>query len=276
LRLVSFVIDGQKKVGVVNDKTITEFTGVDSLKALLARTPIAEIEKTVSKGKQYALDAVALLPVIPDPDKIICIGLNYRAHQVESGFDVPKFPPVFTRFANSQVGCGQPLIVPKVSKAFDYEGELAVVIGRSGRYISVESASDYIAGYSCYNDGSLRDYQGHTSQFGPGKNFVGTGGFGPYLVTPDEAGDPDNMTLETRLNGEVVQRSPVSDLIFSISEVIAYCSQFTELVAGDVIVTGTPSGVGAYRKPALWMKAGDVAEVEISGVGVLRNPVVCE
>ena len=279
MRLASFVTDERQAVGVVADDIIIELEGVNSLKALLSNTTCnlqANVAEKAREGRKHPLDAVELLPVIPDPDKIICIGLNYRAHQVESGFEAPKYPPVFTRFANSQVGSRQPLVVPKVSQDFDYEGELAVVIGRRGRHIPVTAAAGYIAGYSCYNDGSLRDYQWHTSQFGPGKNFVATGGFGPWLVTPDEAEDPDDMTLVTRLNGRVVQQSPVSDLIFSIPEIIAYCSTFTELVPGDVIVTGTPSGVGAYHQPPLWMKDGDVVEVEISGVGILRNPVIAE
>ncbi|AUT62777.1 fumarylacetoacetate hydrolase family protein [Paraburkholderia terrae] len=279
MRLVSFIVDERQAVGVVADNIIIELEGAKSLKALLSNGTDAlqaTVEAKGREGHRYSLEEVTLLPVIPDPDKIICIGLNYRAHQVESGFEAPKYPPVFTRFANSQVGSLQPLVVPKVSEDFDYEGELAVVIGKRGRHIPVAAATDYIAGYSCYNDGSLRDYQWHTSQFGPGKNFVATGGFGPWLVTPDEAGDPDDMTLVTRLNGRVVQQSPVSDLIFSIPEIIAYCSTFTELVPGDVIVTGTPSGVGAYHQPPLWMKDGDMVEVEISGVGILRNPVIAE
>lgn len=278
MRFVSFLIGGREAVGVVNGDTVVEFAGVSSLKEFLAEMPGEAVRNALSKSEagRHALDQIDLLPVVPNPDKIICIGLNYRAHQVESGFNAPAFPPVFTRFANTQVGSGQAIVLPTVSAHFDYEGELAVVIGKRGRHISALDASAYIAGYSCYNDGSLRDFQMHTSQFGPGKNFVATGGFGPWLVTSDEAGDPNDMTLVTRLNGEVVQRSPVSDLIFSVAELIAYCSSFTELVPGDVIVTGTPSGVGAYHKPPLWMKAGDTVEVEISNVGTLRNSVIEE
>jgi 2-keto-4-pentenoate hydratase/2-oxohepta-3-ene-1,7-dioic acid hydratase in catechol pathway len=180
---------------------------------------------------------------------------------------------IFTRFANSQVGSGQPMIRPPESERFDYEGEMAVIIGKAGRRISRDTALTHVAGYACYNDGSIRDWQRHTSQFAPGKNFAATGGFGPWMVTTDEMPDVTKQTIATRLNGVEVQAAPISDLVFDVPALIAYCSTFTELVAGDVIVTGTTGGVGAYRVPPLWMKEGDVVEVEISGIGILRNPV---
>jgi 2-keto-4-pentenoate hydratase/2-oxohepta-3-ene-1,7-dioic acid hydratase in catechol pathway len=210
---------------------------------------------------------------VPDPEKIICIGLNYRSHILESGRDAPTKPVVFTRFANSQMGHEQPMIRPSVSEQLDFEGELAVVIGKRGRHLKRDAALEHVLGYSCYNDGSVRDWQRHTHQFAPGKNFASTGGFGPWIVTADEMGDVTKATLVTRLNGQEVQRTTIDDLLFDIPAIIEYCSTFTELAPGDVIATGTTGGVGAARKPPLWMKPGDVVEVEISGVGVLRNPV---
>jgi 2-keto-4-pentenoate hydratase/2-oxohepta-3-ene-1,7-dioic acid hydratase in catechol pathway len=225
---------------------------------------------------RHALDAVTFLPPIPDPDKIICVGLNYLTHILEGGREPPKQPTIFTRWANTQVGHGQPMVRPNASETLDFEGELAVVIGRTCRHVAPEDAASVIAGYSCYNDGSVRAWQRHSSQFGPGKNFPATGGFGPFLVTPDEAGDITRASLVTRLNGVEVQRATVDDLVFDVPKLVAYCSTFTQLEPGDVIITGTTGGVGAYREPPLWMKPGDVVEVEITGLGTLRNPVVQE
>jgi 2-keto-4-pentenoate hydratase/2-oxohepta-3-ene-1,7-dioic acid hydratase in catechol pathway len=224
----------------------------------------------------YQLAEISLAPVIPNPDKIICVGLNYHAHVTETGRSVTEKPLLFARFAGSQVGAGQALVRPLISHEFDYEGELAVIIGRGGRHIAPEDALDAVAGYACYNDGSVRDWQRHTSQFLPGKTFAGTGAFGPYLVTADEVGDPTALTLETRLNGQVVQHTTTDLMITGITALIAYCSAILPLLPGDVLVTGTPGGVGAKRTPPLWMKAGDVVEVEISRVGLLRNSVVDE
>ncbi|RJT26113.1 FAA hydrolase family protein [Mesorhizobium waimense] len=239
-------------------QAMSDKSDLASLGALAPRLPLADIE---------------YLPVIPDPDKIICVGLNYEEHRKETGRAVVGHPTLFTRFANVQVGQGRPLLRPKESIEFDYEGELALVIGKGGRSIRKEDALSHIAGYACYNDGSIRDWQRHTSQFVPGKNFIGTGAFGPWLVTPDEVGPLDNLQIETRLNGETVQKSTLGHMIFDIPTIIAYCSTFTRLEVGDVIVTGTPGGVGMKREPPLWMKAGDVVEVEIDRVGLLRNPV---
>jgi 2-keto-4-pentenoate hydratase/2-oxohepta-3-ene-1,7-dioic acid hydratase in catechol pathway len=214
--------------------------------------------------------------VIPNPDKILCIGLNYENHRKETGRTEVENPTVFGRFANSQTGHLTNIIRPKVSTDLDYEGELALIIGKPGRYISHKDAWGHIAGYACYNEGSVRDYQRHTSQFTPGKNFPNTGAFGPWMVTPDEAGDLGPLRLQTRLNGEVVQDTTISEMIFDIPRQIEYCSAFTRLEPGDVIATGTPGGVGSRRTPPLWMKAGDVVEVEIDRIGLLRNKVADE
>lgn len=219
------------------------------------------------------VDDVELLPVIPNPDKVLCVGIAYHAHRVETGRDESEAPIIFTRFANTQVGHLQPLLRPVESEQLDFEGEIAIVIGKTGRRIPVQEAWEYVAGYSCYNDATIRDWQHRTKQWTPGKNFVGTGGFGPWLVTRSEIPDGEPLTLVTRLNGEEMQRTTSDLLIFSIPEIIAFCSTFTELVPGDVIATGTPGGIGGKRNPPVWMKPGDVIEVEVSSVGTLRNTI---
>ena len=220
-----------------------------------------------------SIHEIKLLPVIPNPDKIICVGLNYETHRKETGRPVEQHPSIFTRFAASQIAAGDPILIPRVSTALDYEGELALVIGRPGRYIKAENAFDHVAGYACYNDGSIRDWQRHSHQFTPGKNFVGTGAFGPYMVTADDIDDIEAQTLTTRLNGEVMQQAKISDMIFSIGQIIEYVSSFTPLEPGDVIATGTPGGVGFKREPQVYMKPGDICEIEITKVGLLRNPI---
>jgi 2-keto-4-pentenoate hydratase/2-oxohepta-3-ene-1,7-dioic acid hydratase in catechol pathway len=223
-----------------------------------------------------ALDEVELLPVIPDPPAIWCVGVNYEEHLKETGREPGKYPTLFLRIAASQVGHRQAMIRPKASVELDYEGELAVVIGRPGRHIPETEAMRHVAGYSCYNDGSVRDWQRHTTQFGPGKNFHRTGAFGPWLVTRDELPDPYRETLATRVSGEELQRTEVSAMTFKIEFLIHYLSTVYELQPGDVISTGTPGGVGSKRKPPRFLRAGDTVEVEISGLGVLVNPVLDE
>lgn len=264
------VID-QDAIKVASDATLTRYP---DLRSAIAAVGVAELPSLLSAS--HALSEVTYLPVIPNPDKIFCIGINYASHIAETGRPLPEKPVVFMRYANSQVAAGQPIIRPLDSEQLDYEGELAVVIGRAGRRIPVSEALSHVAGYACYNDGSVRDFQRHSSQFGPGKNFPCTGGFGPWLVTTDEIPDPSTLTLQTRLNGQVMQEAPISDLVFDVQALIAYCSTFTELVPGDVIVTGTTGGVGLFRTPPVFMKDGDVVEVEISGIGTLVNPVRAE
>jgi 2-keto-4-pentenoate hydratase/2-oxohepta-3-ene-1,7-dioic acid hydratase in catechol pathway len=247
------------------------------LRDLLSAGALPEAERVAREAApDFPLEGLQLAPVIPDPDKIICVGMNYRDHVAEVGRTVTEKPALFARFAGSQVGHLQPLVKPAVSDEFDYEGELAVVIGRQGRHIPVEHALEYVAGYSCYNEGSVRDWQRHTSQFLAGKSFAGTGAFGPWLVTADEIPDPSRLTLETRLNGKVVQHTTTDLMITSVPEQIAYISTMLSLLPGDVIVSGTPGGVGVKRSPQLFMRPGHVAEVDIRGIGVLRNPVIAE
>ncbi len=275
MRLMSFETNGHASWGVVEgDHVVDCGRRAPSLRAALSDLRAATAD--LGGLPRHALAGLTFLPPIPEPEKIICIGLNYLTHILEGGREPPKQPTIFTRWANSQVAHGQPIIRPNASDTLDFEGELAVVISRTARHVAEADYASVIAGYSCYNDGSVREWQRHSSQFGPGKNFPRTGGFGPYLVTPDEAGDIEAASLVTRLNGEEVQRATIDDLVFTVPKLIAYCSTFTELVAGDVIITGTTGGVGAYRTPPLWMKPGDTVEVEITGVGLLRNTVAQE
>lgn len=276
MRLVSFDNAGRAGWGCINDAGVADLgaaTGHADLRAAIAAGPLAELHAAVAEAP--LLDAARLrwLPLITAPEKILCIGLNYRMHVEETGREDSDYPTIFTRFANSQIGHDQPVPKPAVSAKFDYEGELAVVIGRGGRHIRAEDALAHIAGYACYCDFSVRDWQFHTTQFTPGKNFPGTGAFGPWLVSADEIGDPGALDLRTRVNGETVQDANTRDMIFPIPELIRYISSFTALTPGDVIVTGTPGGVGSRRVPRLWLKPGDVVEVEIEKLGTLHCPI---
>jgi 2-keto-4-pentenoate hydratase/2-oxohepta-3-ene-1,7-dioic acid hydratase in catechol pathway len=282
MRVVSFDKNGRAGFGVVVGDGIVETTAqlggrARSLRETLAAGALQELARFTTGKPDFALDEVTFAPVIPDAGaKLLCVGVNYMPHIREMGRERPDKPVIFTRFADSIVGHGRPLLKPLASEQFDFEGELAVVIGKRARRVSKEHALDYVAGYTCFNDGSVRDYQRHSPQFTPGKNFHASGAFGPWLVTADEIPDPRKLTLTTRLNGEVVQHESVGELCFDVPHLIEYCSIFTQLEPGDVIVTGTPGGVGAGRKPPLWMKPGDTIEVEITGIGTLRNPVVAE
>ncbi|GLO12064.1 5-carboxymethyl-2-hydroxymuconate isomerase [Pseudomonas putida] len=281
MKIASFMYDGRSSYGVVSGDTVSDAGAVlgqcysDLRSVLESSDGLAELA-ALRDAPVLSVEQVQWLPVIPNPDKVLCVGLNYLKHIVETGREVPKHPTLFTRFASAQVGHDQPLIQPKASTAFDFEGELAIVIGKAGRHISKENALQHVAGYSLFNDGSIRDWQRHTLQFTAGKNFVGSGSFGPWLVTKEEITDINSLVLETRLNGEVVQREGLDDLLFKIPELIEYISTFTQLLPGDVIATGTPGGVGAFRTPPLWMKPGDVVEVEVEGIGTLKNTVKAE
>lgn len=245
-----------------------------TLRSAIAAGALKDLVKAAQgKKPDHKLSRIKYLPVLPDAEKIICVGLNYHEHREEAGRPTTANPTLFTRWKDTQVGHEQPIIKPKESEMLDWEGELAVIIGRNGRRIPRQRAMSYVAGYSIYNDVSVRDWQRHTSQFTPGKNFDGTGPFGPWMVTPDEVKDITSQTLTTRVNGVVKQQATIDMMIFDIPALITYCSTFTTLKAGDVIVTGTPGGVGFARKPPEFMKVGDVCEVEITGIGVLRNKV---
>jgi 2-keto-4-pentenoate hydratase/2-oxohepta-3-ene-1,7-dioic acid hydratase in catechol pathway len=282
MKLVSFTRLGSCGVGVLVDGGIVDLTGKlgaasSGLKSLIAADLLsASADYVQGRAPDFALSDVALLPVIPDAEKILCVGLNYETHRAETKRPDNQHPTMFTRYADSQIAHGQPMLIPHVSDRLDYEGEMAVIIGRGGRYIPEETALSHVAGYACYNDGTVRDWQRHTHQFGPGKTFPATGGFGPYMVTVDEVGDYTKLPIQTRLNGEVMQDASLADLIFPVERLIAYISSYTPLSAGDVILTGTPGGVGDRRDPPLYMKAGDVVEVEIGMLGTLVNPIAAE
>jgi 2-keto-4-pentenoate hydratase/2-oxohepta-3-ene-1,7-dioic acid hydratase in catechol pathway len=280
MKLASFIAEGKSRFGAVDGDgvvTLNERLGgrYASLREALAAGALDDIRKVIAGAKpDRKLSEITWLPAITDPEKILCAGINYRSHAAETGRELPKQPSMFLRLANSLTGHEGELIRPSVSQNFDFEGELAVVIGRGGRHIPAERALEHVAGYSCFVDGSVRDYQKFSVT--SGKNFPGTGPLGPWIVTTDEIPDPTRLTLITRLNGQEVQKSGTDLLIYSVPQIIAFCSDFTPLEPGDVIATGTPEGVGHRRNPPLWMKPGDVLEVEISGIGTLRNRVVDE
>lgn len=282
MKLGSFRIAGRDTFGVVTGVGIVDLgerlgARCRSLRELLALDDGLDLaRRTAAQVRQpdAALADVQYLPVIPDARKVFCIGVNYADHLEETKIRKSPHPTVFMRYAESQVAHGQPLLHPRESTQFDFEGEVALVIGRGGRRIRPEDAWSHIAGYACYNDGSVRDWQFHTTQWGPGKNFAATGGFVPWMVTADEL-DVQSKPLEltTRLNGTVVQQSDTSLMIFPIPELIAYCSTLLPLAPGDVIVTGTPGGVGMARDPQMFLKPGNRVEVEVTGIGVLCNEV---
>ena len=278
MRWLSFEAAGQAGFGYLTSDgagivDVGRRTGTADLKSAIA-------EGLVASGAQFgdeadvALADVSYLPTITNPDKILCVGLNYKAHQEETGRGGEGVPTIFVRFAAAQMGHQAPMVRPHESNTLDFEGEIAMIIGTGGRRIARADALDHVAGFGIYNDGSVREYQRHTSQFTPGKNFASTGGFGPWMMTPDEIGDLDEMEITTRLNGEVMQNAKASLIVHGFAELIEFCSTFVELVPGDVIVTGTPGGVGSARNPPVFMDEGDTIEVEVKPIGTLSNPVV--
>tara|TARA_B100001996_G_scaffold343987_1_gene299474 strand:- start:1041 stop:1901 length:861 start_codon:yes stop_codon:yes gene_type:complete len=283
MKLVSFLRLGEVTFGVEKNHGIIDLG--ERLKNKMRTKSIIELlntdlmpleEDLENLSPDYSFSDITFLPVIPDPGKILCIGLNYEKHRIETKREESGYPTIFTRFSDSQVAHNQYLVKPNASDRFDFEGELAVIIGKGGRNIQEKDAMNHIAGYSCYNDGSIRDWQKHTSQFVPGKNFPKTGAFGPGMVLRQSISDYKKLKIQTRLNNEVVQDACLDQLIFDIPRLIAYCSSFNCLSVGDVIVTGTPGGVGDRRDPPLYLKEGDDIEVEISEVGLLKNHVINE
>lgn len=282
MKLVSFSKHGVTGFGALLDEGIIDLTNkleenVNSLKGAIGAELLKKADEYVAgRTAHFALSDVTLLPVIPDPAKIICVGVNYENHRAEMKRPEVEYPTIFTRFADSQIAHRQALIKPTISDRFDFEGEMAVIMENGGRNIPEKSAMNHVAGYACYVDGTVRDWQRHTSQFTPGKTFSGSGAFGPYMVTSDEVGDYTQLPIQTRLNGKVMQNATLADLIFHVPRLINYISQFTPLSAGDVIVTGTPGGVGDKREPPVYLMPGDTLEVEIGVLGTLVNPVEAE
>ncbi len=283
MRFVSFEHQGQPSYGLWQDEgswwqvPAAFQASHPDLKSVIAADGLEALAQAArSQGTLRQAAECRLLPVIPNPGKIFCVGLNYKTHVAEIKRADSEHPAIFTRFADTLSAHGAPLPKPATTSRFDYEGELAVIIGQGGRRIAQADAFAHIAGYACFNDGTARDWQRHTHQWTPGKNFPATGPLGPFMATRQAIPDVNALTLETRLNGQVMQHASVADLIFTLPVIIEYLSGFTTLNPGDVIATGTPGGVGDKREPAVYMKAGDVIEVEITGLGTLRNTVVDE
>ena len=277
MKIASFETDGRRTYGVVKGDAIVEASSGfrkrhPDLRAVLAADALAELAGDAD-GESIDVASIDYLPTIPNPDKVICVGINYRPHLEEMGRTQPDHPLIFVRFAGSQTGHEQPIVRSRATEQFDFEGELGVVIGRAARHVSRDAAFEYIAGYTCFMDGTARDWQKHTTQFTPGKNFHLSGAMGPALVSRDEVPDVTALTLQTRVNGVVMQEGRLSELIFDIPTLIEYLSTFTELLPGDVIATGTPGGVGAARTPPVWLADGDEVAVDIAGIGVLVNQV---
>jgi 2-keto-4-pentenoate hydratase/2-oxohepta-3-ene-1,7-dioic acid hydratase in catechol pathway len=278
MKLVSFIANGRTSWGAAVDGGIVDLGArlpeFADVRDLLAKDGLAKAKAALAGAKaDHKLDAVTHLPPVPNPEKIFCVGLNYADHVVETKREKTEDPAIFIRFADSQMGHMQPMLVPPESSHLDYEGEIAIVIGKAGRRIPLERAYDHVAGFSCYNDGSIRDLQWATTQWTTGKNFPATGAFGPWLTTVDDVPADTRLTLITRLNGVEMQRATTDMMVHSIPRLIAFISVFTPLAPGDVIVTGTPGGVGGRKSPPLWMKDGDIVEIEVDKVGVLRTPV---
>ncbi|MGP3534062.1 fumarylacetoacetate hydrolase family protein [Microbacterium sp. RD1] len=280
MKLASYVADGRSSYGVVADDEVIDIGSADpdrpTLRLALAND-LEHVRQAVDARRTvYPLADVTLLPPVPDPGKILCIGVNYRDHREESGLSIaPQHPTVFTRFADTHVAHDHPIYLPRNSTELDYEGEVAVVLGHSiAQYEEdADALMGAIAGFSCYNDASIRDWQVHNSQWTPGKNFAGVGSFGPWITTMEAFDDLDATRLQTRVNGTVVQSATLADLIFDLSAILRYLAGFTPLSPGDVIVTGTPGGVGVVADPPVFLRAGDVVEVDVSGVGTLRNEI---
>jgi len=279
MKLASYRLDGEDTFGAVVGDGVVTVGGrkgrFPTLREAIAANGLDEIRRAVAgKTAERKLSDIRFLPVIPDPPKILCVGINYKSHAEETGRDTMSNPQIFLRLANTLIGHDGEMVRPKVSTNFDFEGELAAIIGKPSRHIKESDALAHVAAYTCFVDGSVRDYQKHAVT--AGKNFSATGPLGPWMVTSDEIRDPTVMTLMTRLNGVEMQRSGTDMLIYSIPRIISYVSDFTPLEPGDVIATGTPAGVGHRRNPPVWMKAGDVLEVEITGIGTLRSRIVDE
>ena len=272
------ILAARRGEDLINLAKIAPGIGTD-LAEILAKNKLRGLKGKIAKapGSARVKGKFEYLPVIARPPKIICVGLNYADHATESSFEKPKYPVLFLRVATSLIAHEAPLLVPKCSEQFDYEGEMVVIIGKGGRHIARDKALSHVAGYSVFNEGSIRDYQFKSPQWTSGKNFDDTGAFGPDFVTADELPEGGKgLKIETRLNGKTVQSANTNDMIFTVDELISVASEVMTLEPGDIIVSGTPAGVGAFRKPPLWMKKGDVCEVEIEGIGLLKNPIKAE
>jgi len=295
MRLVTYESDGSWRAGVIVDEDVVDSTvaaiaaNIDFDSKWISNRQIIQLNEKQQSEFERAADDIAdaqpsdlsvfpienarLGPPIPDPDKIICLGLNYKSHAEEAGFSIPKVPILFGKYRNTLNGPASPIILPSMSEEIDYEAELAVVLGKRCKNVAVEDALNYVAGYMAFNDVSARDLQMRTGQWLSGKTLDTFAPCGPALVV-GEISDPQNLDISTRINGQTLQQSNTSNMIFSVAETIAYISQLLTLEAGDIIATGTPEGVGFKRNPPIFLRDGDIVEVEVEGIGILRNPVV--
>lgn len=281
MKLVSFTHAGRESWGVLDGDEVRDLGALELAAGRSLGTTLRDGELTdlTSAGLTAPLlqrGDLQLLPPITDPQKVICVGLNYADHIKEMNRPTPEKPVIFTRFNDTLVGDGEALVAPRNSTSFDYEGEFAVIIGREARHVRAADAMDHVLGYTIMNDGSLRDYQRHTHQFTPGKNFPRSGALGPAIVTADEFGPIGQQRVQTRVNGRLVQDSTLDQLVFDVAHLVEYCSEWTTLRPGDVIATGTPGGVGDGQQPPLWLFPGDVVEMSIDGLGILSTPVIEE
>jgi len=279
MRIARVTKDGKIGLAAKNGDAVTIAYGTEvaDLDAHIATGTLAAAGAKALAGEAVAETDLTFFPLATRPSKIICLGLNYRDHAEEAGLGIPEFPVLFARFPSSLIGHNAPIILPKVSEQLDWEAELVVVLSKGGKNIAEADALNHVAGYSVFNDASIRDYQMKTPQWTAGKNFDDTGAIGPWLVTPDELpAGAAGLKIECRLDGVVMQSSNTSNLIFDVATTIHLLSTFMTLEAGDLLVMGTPGGVGIARNPQVWMKAGQICEVEIEGVGLLVNPIVAE
>ena len=277
MRWLSFLTDGRSSFGYVEEDCVVDLGSVcnlPDLKSALRQDCLDFVHQVLcERAPRISMEDIEFLPPIPNPSKVLCVGLNYLEHQRETGHGGEDQPTIFVRFGGAQIGHNGVMLQPRESASLDFEGEIALVIGSPGRRIPEEKCLEHVFGFSCYNDGSVREYQRHTSQFTSGKNFAQTGGFGPWIMTPDEISDLADMELLTHLNGELMQHAWSSDMVFDFASILSYCSTFTELEPGDVVVTGTPGGVGARRSPPVFMEDGDIISVTVRPIGTLTNTV---
>jgi 2-keto-4-pentenoate hydratase/2-oxohepta-3-ene-1,7-dioic acid hydratase in catechol pathway len=276
MKIGTCMIDGKQRLvrKDENNVVVIEEEFGTSLREILADDRLSELASAT--GVSVGESELTFLSPIPNPEKIFAVGLNYRGHVLETGGTLPEYPSLFFRLPSSLVGHGEPVIVPSVSTELDYEAELAVVIGKHAYRVSEADAMHYVAGYTCFAENSVRDYQMHARQVTAGKNFFASGAIGPWLTTADEIPDPAQLKIIGRLNGDIVQSDDLTHLVFSIPQLIEYITEFTPLVPGDIISTGTPDGVGFLRDPKIWLRPGDVFEIDVPGVGLLSNPVAAE